>query len=99
MSRKLLTPGGTVILVWASVALTPAGSPATERVKVSLALPVLVTWTTYWADVPARHWPEPASATPPRRGPRCRARPCVSVSVPGTEEDGPVLADVETVKL
>src|SRR5208337_3903301 len=42
-SRKLLAPGGTSMVVWPSVAATPGGRPAADSVKVSSALPVLVT--------------------------------------------------------
>ena len=35
-----------------SVAVTPEGRPETARENVSSQLPVLVSWRTYWAEVP-----------------------------------------------
>jgi hypothetical protein len=44
-SRRLLAPGGTSIALWPNVAVTPDGSPAAVRVKVSSADPVLINCT------------------------------------------------------
>ena len=60
----MLAPGGTSIVVSPNEAVTPDGRPIAANENVSSALPVLVSWTTYWADVP---WPAVAWAGVRRR--------------------------------